>query len=157
MCCCFKLYFACIDLIIFFFIVVQVQLSTFPHPPFSPAPVTPSILPTLWLCLWVLYTCSLMTLPLLSPLIPPSPSPLVTAQFVLYFHVSGYILLACFVNLKKYITYICDTMLVFCEFLLVEKCQRKIKGYYEIIYLKIKMLILSNTYNKGNLELKYRL
>ena len=62
-----------------FFTVVQVQLSPFsPHhspthprlPPYDPTP--------LWLCPCVLYTCSLMALPLLSPTIPLSPSSLVT-------------------------------------------------------------------------------
>ena len=59
------------------FIVVQVYLSPFschhfppPHPP--PPPTLNST--SLWLCPWVLYTCSLMTLPPLSPIIPfPSP------------------------------------------------------------------------------------
>ena len=52
----------------------------------------PSITP-LWLCLCVLYTCSLMTLPLFPPIIP-TLLPCGYCQFVLYFNVSGYILLA---------------------------------------------------------------
>ena len=43
---------------------------------------------------WIFYTCSLMTSPLLSPIIP-LPLPSGYCQFVLYFNVSGYILLAC--------------------------------------------------------------
>ena len=55
-----------------FFIVVQVPLSPFP-PHHSPCP---TLDPTpLWLCPCVLYTCSLMTLPLFPPL-SPSPHPL---------------------------------------------------------------------------------
>ena len=52
-----------------FFIVVLVQLS-----PFSPhhAPHPPQTYP-LWLCPYVLYTCSLMALPLISPIILLSP------------------------------------------------------------------------------------
>ena len=79
-----------------FFIVARVQLSPFPpthsfllHP--LPHP-TPNPTP-LWLCPRVLYTCSFTTLPLFSPIIPlPPPHQLLS---VLYFNVSGYILLAC--------------------------------------------------------------
>ena len=83
-------------LILLKFIVVQVQLSLFPHHHF-PLPHPPP-LPTLnttllWLCLCVLYACSLMTLPF-SPLISP-PSFRWYCQFVLYFNISGYILRAC--------------------------------------------------------------
>ena len=69
-------------------------------PPLFPAPPTPTshLHPSpLWLCLWVLYTCSLMTLSLLSPIIPFS-LPSGYCQFVLHFNVSGYILLPCFVG-----------------------------------------------------------
>ena len=48
-------------------------------------PCHPSYL--LWLCPCVLYTCSLMALPLLSP-ITLLPSPCGSCQFVLYFNVS---------------------------------------------------------------------
>ena len=75
-------------------IVVQIQLSPFSshhNPPPRPS-LPPNLKPTpLWLCPCVLYTCSLMTLPLLSL------SPLLSGycQFVLYFNVFGCILLAC--------------------------------------------------------------
>ena len=46
------------------------------------------------LCPWVLYTCFLATLPLLSPVIP-LPLSSGHCQFVLYFHVSGSIFLIC--------------------------------------------------------------
>ena len=86
-----------IKILFYFFIVVQVQLSLFschhfplPHPLQLPT-LNPS---RLWLCPWVLYTCSLTTLPLLS-LLTPFPLPSGYCQFVLYFNVSGYVLLAC--------------------------------------------------------------
>ena len=47
-----------------------------------------------WFCPCVLYTCPSMTLPLLSPVIP-LPYPSGYCQFVLYFNVSGNILLTC--------------------------------------------------------------
>ena len=59
-----------------FVIVVQVQLSPFSPHHFLPShPPPPPILKTilLWLCPWVLYTCSVMTLPVLSPVSPRSP------------------------------------------------------------------------------------
>ena len=62
----------------FFFVFVQVQLSPLsPHQYPRPQPSPPPTLdPTpLWLCPCVLYTCSLMTLPLFPPL-SPSPHPL---------------------------------------------------------------------------------
>ena len=55
-----------------FLIVVQIQLSPFSphHPPLPHRPSHPTLNPThLWLCPWDLYACSLMTLPLLSPII----------------------------------------------------------------------------------------
>ena len=73
---------------LFFFIVVQTQLSLFSHhhfPPSHPPPPPTLNPPLLRLCLWVLYTCSLMTLPLLSPL-PPSLLPSGYCQFVFYFN-----------------------------------------------------------------------
>ena len=42
---------------------------TLPYPTHSHIPH--AILPHLWLCPWVLYACSLMTLPLLCPVMPP--------------------------------------------------------------------------------------
>ena len=62
----------------FFFIVVQIQLPPFSYHHFSPPhPLPPPTLhpSPLWLCPWVLYTCSLMNLSLLSP-VNPLPSPL---------------------------------------------------------------------------------
>ena len=85
------------DFCLCLFIVVQVQLSPFscllfppPHPPPPPAHPSP-----LWLCPWALYTCFLMTLPFLSPLLS-SPLSSGYCQFVLYFNVSAYILLTDF-------------------------------------------------------------
>ena len=79
------------------FIVVQVQLSPFSHhhfPPLHPPHLPPSILSTHLSLSMGLCTCSLMTLSVLSPVIP-SYLPSGYCQFVLYFNVSGYILLAC--------------------------------------------------------------
>ena len=83
--------------LLYFFIVVQVRLSPLsthhappPHPP-PPSHLNPT---SLWLCPQVLYTCSLTTRPLF-PLLIPRPLPSGYCQFVLYFNVSGYILLAC--------------------------------------------------------------
>ena len=80
------------------FIVVRVQLSPFfPHhstTPYPPPP--PSLNPTpFWLCPWVLYTCSLMTLPLLSP-VTLLPTPLWVIVSLFFISMSGYILFACF-------------------------------------------------------------
>ena len=67
-----------IYLYIYFIIVVQVQLFPFSHhhfpPPYPPLLTTLNPHP-LWLGPWVLYTCSLMNLLLLSP-INPIPLPL---------------------------------------------------------------------------------
>ena len=87
--------------VIYFFIVVQVQLS--PYSPHHSHPSQPSPLPTLyptpfWLCPCVHYTCFLTTLTPLPPL-APSTSPVVTISLFL-FSVSLVIfcLLACFVD-----------------------------------------------------------
>ena len=67
------------------------------HPTMPPRPTHPRLLPLnypLWLCPCVPYTCFLMALPLLSPIIP-LPRHSVYCQFVLYFNVSGYISLTC--------------------------------------------------------------
>ena len=65
-----------------FIIAVQIQLSPFPpynSPMAHPSP-PPILNPTpIWLCLCVLYTCSLTMLPLPPPLSPPL-SPLVTVS-----------------------------------------------------------------------------
>ena len=69
--------------ILSFFIVVWIQLSLIPHHHFPTPP--PTLNPTpLWLCPWVLYTCSLTTLSLLSPLIS---LPSGYCQYVLYFNI----------------------------------------------------------------------
>ena len=80
-----------------FFIVVQVQLPPFPPttPPTPALPTSPLDPSSLWLCPYVLYTCSLMTLPPF-PTIIPSHIFFGYCQFVLYFNVSDYIFLACF-------------------------------------------------------------
>ena len=65
--------------------------------PLSPTPPTLNPYP-FWICPWVLYTCSLRILPLLSP-ITHSYLPSSYYQFVLNFNVSGYILLAFFLLL----------------------------------------------------------
>ena len=67
---------------------ITLPCPTHPHLPNSVLP------PSCCLCAWVLRTCSLTTLPLLLP-ISPSPCPSGHCQFVLYFNVSGSILLAC--------------------------------------------------------------
>ena len=66
-----------------FFIVSHVQLSPFSHHHFHPTPQPPTLSPfPLWLCPWVLYTCSLMNLSLLSPIIPPLPGVTVSLFFI---------------------------------------------------------------------------
>ena len=90
-----------INLHCYFFIVLQIQLSPFsrchfslPHPP-----PPPTLNPTpVWLCPWVLYPCSLMTLPLLSSVISPL-SPLVTVSlFFIYMSLVLFCLPVCFVD-----------------------------------------------------------
>ena len=80
-----------------FFIVVQVKwspISCHHFPPLHPPP-PPTFNPTpLWVCPCVLYTCSLKPFSFFHPLSFPLPSGY--CQFVLYFNVSGYVLLACF-------------------------------------------------------------
>ena len=84
-----------IDILLLFFIV-QVQLSLFsPHPGPPPHPSPPPTLePILFGFVHVSYTCSMMDYPLFSP-ISLSHLPSGHCQFVLYFSVIGYILLAC--------------------------------------------------------------
>ena len=89
------LFFICLVFFFPLFIVAQLQLSPFPsitlpcptHPrlPHSilPAPCCP--------CPWVLYMCSLMTLPLLCPIIP-LPSPLVSVGL---FFISMFLVIFC--------------------------------------------------------------
>ena len=66
-----------------------------------PCPTTPAILTfhprtyTLWFCPCVLYTSSLMALPLISPLIT-LPAPLCLQSVYSLLNVFGHILLACF-------------------------------------------------------------
>ena len=79
-----------------FFIVVQVQLFPFSchhFPRHHPHPLPTLNLSPLWLCPWVLYTCSLMTLSFFPAVIPFHFSS-GDCQFVLYVNVSGSILLA---------------------------------------------------------------
>ena len=74
------------------FFMVQLQLSPFP-PTTLPCPTHPhllhSVLPLHWCCPWVLYTCSLMTLPLHSPVIP-LPPPCWLLSVCSLFHCLGY-------------------------------------------------------------------
>ena len=59
-----------------FFIVVRIQLSSLSchHYPHRHLPPPPTLHPSpLWLCPWVLHTCCLMTLSLLSPVISLPP------------------------------------------------------------------------------------
>ena len=78
-----------ISFIIFlFFYCLTTVISIFTTPIPTPHPQTSPLL----LCPCVFYTCSLMALPLLTPIIP---LPSGYCQFVLYLNVSGCILLAC--------------------------------------------------------------
>ena len=70
-----------------FFIVVQVQLSL-PTP--DPTP--------LWLCPWVLYTCSLTTLLPLPPLSPPTYPLVPVSLFSISMSLVIFCLLVCFVD-----------------------------------------------------------
>ena len=88
-----------LSVLYFFFLIIfyccsntVVSISPPPLPLYSPP--SPTLNTTLlWLCPWVPYTCSLMTLSFLSPIISLSLH-LGYCQFVLYFNISGYILLA---------------------------------------------------------------
>ena len=83
---------------IIFLLLFKYGCLHFPPPPLSPAPPTLTSHPQshpLWLCPCVLYIYSLKTLPLPPAPITPSSLPSCYCQFVLYFNVSGYILLAC--------------------------------------------------------------
>ena len=89
--------------------------------PLSPTPPTLNPYP-FWICPWVLYTCSLRILPLLSP-ITHSYLPSSYYQFVLNFNVSGYILLAFFLLLimfqLKVTSYgICPSLLIWLSIVL---------------------------------------
>ena len=85
------------------FIVVQVKLS--PYSPHHSHPPQPSLPPTcdptpLWLCPWVLYACSLMTLPPSPTGLSPPTSPLVTVSlFFISMSVVIFCLRVCFVDL----------------------------------------------------------
>ena len=73
-------------------------------PQLPPVPANPTSNPgsyPLWLCPCVLYTGSLMTLLLFSPIIP-SHLPSGYCESVLYFSVSGYMLLACLFCLIRF-------------------------------------------------------
>ena len=84
----------------FFYCCSCTVVSIFPSL-LSPAPPTPTSHPQsypLWLCPWVLYTCSLMTLSLLSP-VTPFPSPLVTVSlFFISMSLVIFYFLVCFVD-----------------------------------------------------------
>ena len=93
----FELWFMNNSLFCLFVFIVQVQLSPFSchHFPLPHPPPPPCLNPTpLCLCLWVLYTYSLATLLLLSPVMPLL-FPLWLLSVCSYFNVSGYILLTC--------------------------------------------------------------
>ena len=93
-----RLSFLHISLFLFLKIIdVRIQLCPLSHHHFPLAcpPPPPTLNPTpLWLCPWVLYTCSFMTLSLLSHItsLPPNSG---YCQFVVNFKVSGYILALC--------------------------------------------------------------
>ena len=85
-----------------FFYCSSTVVSIF-NPPWSPTPPIPTSHPRtypLWLCTCVLYTCSLMDLPLFSPIIPLPPTPLVTVSlfFISMFCLLIFCLLICFVD-----------------------------------------------------------
>ena len=87
----------CFPLSLFFLLLFKYSGLHFP-PTIPPNPshphLPPLILPPAWFCPCVLYTCFLTTLPPFPPL-SFSPFPSGYCQFVLYFNVSGCILLAC--------------------------------------------------------------
>ena len=82
----------CFPLSPFFYCCSSTVVSIPPNPSHPHLP--PLTLPPAWFCPCVLYTCFLTTLPPFPPL-SFSPFPSGYCQFVLYFNVSGYILLAC--------------------------------------------------------------
>ena len=65
-----------------------------PQPPTPPIPASQPQTYPLWLCPCVLYTCSLMDLPLFSPIIPLPPTPLVTVS--LFFISTSLVPFLCF-------------------------------------------------------------
>ena len=64
-------------LLLFKYSCLYFPATTFPHPTLHPS--------RLRFCPWVLYTCFLMTLPLLSPVISPHPPPPVPVTVSLFF------------------------------------------------------------------------
>ena len=81
----------------FFFIVVRVQLSPFsPHPP-PPITLNSTPRPHWWLCPWAFYTCSLMTLSLLFPVIS-LPTSSGYCLFLISMSLVIFCLLVCFVD-----------------------------------------------------------
>ena len=85
---------------IYFYFCSRKANSIFTQPwlPEPPIPISyPWTCCPLSLCPCVLYPCSLITLPLF-PSLSLSPLPSGYCQFVLYFNVSGYILLLCLVD-----------------------------------------------------------
>ena len=86
---------------VFFLLLLKCNCLHFPHHHFHPPQPSPppTISPTPpWLCLCVLYTCSLTTLPPF-PLLSPPTSPLVTLSvFLISMSLVIFCLLVCFVD-----------------------------------------------------------
>ena len=95
------------NFILFFIFLLFLKYSCFPSPPFPSTPSIPTSHPQtypLWLCPWVLYTCSLMTLLRVSPITPLSP-PLWLLLFCslfqcLWFYFAGLFVLLIRLHLK---------------------------------------------------------
>ena len=83
--------FGCMNSVFFFYFHFHTTTPTAPPIPTSHPPTCP-----LWLCPCVLYTRSLMALPLCSPINPFHPP--LWLLLVLYFNVSGYIYLGIIVH-----------------------------------------------------------
>ena len=87
---------------LFCLIVVQVQLSPFPtpqHSALSNPPPPPTLNPTLLcICPWVLYTYSLMSLSLLSPIHPHFSFLITVSLFFIFMSLVIFCLLVCFVD-----------------------------------------------------------
>ena len=82
----------------FFKLLFKYSCLHFPPPLLPPSPPIPTSHPwsyPIWFCPWVLYMCSLKTLPLFSPIIPFFPLPSGQCQFILYLNVSSSILIVC--------------------------------------------------------------
>ena len=83
-------FYYCSSTVIFILPPAQHMPQPCPSPTLNPIP--------LWLCLWVLYTCSLKTLPPFLPLTPPTSSLVTVSLFLISMSLVLFCLFVCFVD-----------------------------------------------------------